>query len=132
VFLYRALNDPQPPPEPTANIERTMPPNAEAPASAPASDQSGLAEAAIRRGQQALTLGDIPAARAQFEQAGQAGDAAGALAAGKTYDPDFLPRHPVPRTLPDRAKAIAWYQRSAALGNRDAAQLLAHLQRQTR
>ncbi len=124
-FLYRALNDPQPPPGPEAKIETLTPANAGA------GDQSALAAAALRRGQQALALGDIPAARAQFEQAAQAGDAAAALAAGKTYDPDFLPPHPAPGTLPDRAKAIAWYQRSASLGNRDAAPLLARIQRQT-
>jgi hypothetical protein len=159
-FLYRAFNDPLPPPGPTAKIETSMPANPDAGSSASAGDQSkagaansasvgdqsnaGVASAAsvgnqsalvstkLRRGQQALALGDILAARAQFEQAAYTGDAAAALEAGKTYDPDFLPRHPVPSTLPDRARAIAWYQRSAALGNPDAAPLLARMQKQTR
>jgi hypothetical protein len=130
VFLFRAFDAPEAPPGPPSGVVANAAPRVPA-TSAPASDRSDLAAAAVRRGQQALALGDILGARVQFEQAAQAGDAAAALAAGKTYDPNFLPRRPAPGTLPDRAKAIAWYQRAAALGNADAAPLLARIQ-QTR
>jgi hypothetical protein len=125
VFLYRAFDVPEPPPAPAARIE--------APAgAAPGGDQPDAAAAAMRRGQQALALGDIQGARAQFELAAQTGDASAALAAGKVYDPDFLPRHLASGTQPDRTKAMAWYRQAAALGDPDAMNLLARLQRQSR
>src|SRR6185437_1061335 len=112
VFLYRAFDAPEPPP-PAAHIEAPV-------GTAPGGDQPDSAASAMRRGQQALALGDILGARAQFELAAQTGDASAALAAGKAYDPDFLPRHLAPGTQPDRTKAMAWYRQAAALGDPDA------------
>jgi TPR repeat protein len=139
VFVYRAFDTPTPP-TPAAPIEAPVQQSASrAPQPAPddnqsannqpASLQADSAATAMRRGQEAMALGDIQGARALFEQAAQTGDPAAALAAGKTYDPDFLPRHPVPSTLPDRAKAMAWYKRAAAQGDGDAASLLARAKR---
>ena len=46
----------------------------------------------MARGRQMLATGDIVAARLFFERAAEAGNAAAAAEAGKTYDPLFSPR----------------------------------------
>ncbi len=80
--------------------------------------------ALIRRGEQALTLGDIAAARLSFEHAAEAGNAAAAEAAGKTYDPNFLADG---AGRPDPARAAIWYRRATALGDPKAPDLLRRL-----
>jgi hypothetical protein len=82
-----------------------------------------LMAALMRRGDQSLSLGDVAAARLLYQRAAEAGNAAAAIALGKTYDPNFA----APSGKPDPTRAAEWYRRGAALGDRHAADLLKRL-----
>ena len=60
-----------------------------APARRAAADPAALA-ALLRRGEALLAIGDVSGARRFFERVAEAGDAAGARAMGRTYDPAVL------------------------------------------
>lgn len=88
-----------------------------------------LVVALMKRGEQSLALGDIAAARMWFQHAAEAGNAAAAIATGKTYDPDYVPRNAAQAARPDPAQAAAWYRRAAALGDPRGAELLARVRK---
>ena len=79
------------------------------------------------RGQELLRHGDIAAARLVFERAARAGDAAGALELGISYDPKFLRQLGVVGVKPDVAVASRWYEEASRLGSREAQQHLDQL-----
>jgi TPR repeat protein len=84
--------------------------------------------ALVRRGDEMLALGDVSAARLLYERAANAGSAAAAVAAGRTYDPAVLSAIGAREIRPDPAAAAAWYRRAAALGDPGAATLLRRLE----
>lgn len=132
-----SLQPPTPGPQPEAAAPPApVPPAADAPRPAqaaalppPAPDAAppvspAAAAAMLRRGQERFAAGDIAAARSLFEQAAAAGDGRAAYLAGRTYDRALLP--PRAAGLADPGRAADWYNRAAALGDKDAA---ARLQR---
>jgi hypothetical protein len=80
-----------------------------------------MLELLLRRGDALLGLGDVASARLLYERAAQAGDARGAMGAGKTYDPQFLSQMGARGIRPDAAIAADWYRKAFALGDASAA-----------
>jgi hypothetical protein len=79
-----------------------------------------------------LSQGDVLSARLLFERAAAAGSGAGAIGAGKTYDPVFLATIDAPGLKSDVARAVAWYRTAAATpGDREADARLKALTAQT-
>lgn len=74
-----------------------------------------------RRGDEMLALKDISAARKYYEYSANAGNAHAASALARTYDPASSTQLGVVGLQPDLAKAAAWYQRAAELGDTDSA-----------
>jgi TPR repeat protein len=85
-----------------------------------------------QRGDAALVVGDIIAARLLYERAAALGSAPAATAAGKTYDADFLMRADTHGIRADPVAAATWYRKAAALGDPEARALLMHLEAQVR
>jgi hypothetical protein len=111
-----------------------MPPPAEAPPApppppAPKTLQLAADEIAtlVKRGKDALSSGDLAAARLLLRRAAEAGNADAALALGATFDPLVIRRIGAIGAEPDAARARQWYQKAAALGSSAAAQPLAAL-----
>jgi hypothetical protein len=75
----------------------------------------------MRKGELLLKSGDLAAARLFYERAYAQGAAAGALGAGKTYDPVVFADLNVQGIAPDPAKAMEWYKRAESQGLPDAA-----------
>jgi hypothetical protein len=76
------------------------------------------------RGDELLRRHDIVAARLFFLRAAEGGDAASAVAVGKTFDPVFLARMGAIGIAGDKAKAAFWYSRARELGDGEADLLL--------
>jgi hypothetical protein len=117
-FLYKALTE-RPVPTPPVVVQRLVeqpPPPAKPAETVP----PALMAALMKRGNEALDLGDISAARLLFQRAAETGNAAAATALGKTYDPNFT-ANPSAR---DPARAAEWYRKAVALGDPSAADLL--------
>ncbi|WP_270936848.1 SEL1-like repeat protein, partial [Falsiroseomonas oryzae] len=100
-----------------------------APPAAPAIDPA-LVEAMLRRGQALLDIGDISGARRFLERAAAGGSVTAAIAMAETFDPVALARRHVVGMAPDRAAALDWYRRAAALGSSEAAARIANLEAQ--
>jgi type II secretory pathway predicted ATPase ExeA len=66
----------------------------------------------LRRGETLLGQGDVLAARLFFERAALEGNAAAALRAAKTYDPDFIATIDAPGLKADVSRAIQWYRQA--------------------
>lgn len=131
VFLYKGLSGhiEQTPPAPPRLI--TLP---AAPATMVPMEQSRpqrpvetlppeLVAALLKRGDQALGLGDITAARLMFQRAAAGGSAAAALSLGKTYDPNYIAQG----GKPEPASAVAWYREAVTLGDPRAIDLIKRL-----
>ncbi len=86
----------------------------------------------LRRGQAALAVNDIVAARAMFERAAGMGSAAGATAAGKAYDIAFLLESGARGIPADQAAAVAWYRKAALLGDPEARERLSRIEARPR
>ena len=70
----------------------------------------------LARGDSFVVVGDIASARVFYERAASAEDGRAALRMGTTFDPAFLRRAGLPRTLGDPARARSWYRRAFDLG----------------
>jgi hypothetical protein len=81
----------------------------------------------MSRGDAALALGDIAAARLFFERAASLGNARAATATGKTYDPAFLASIQASGITADLGVAASWYRKGAASGDSEAAESLSRL-----
>ncbi len=81
----------------------------------------------MARGRQMLATGDIVAARLFFERAAEAGNAAAAAEAGKTYDPLFLAEARARGIRGDPVAAARWYRQASAGGDREADGLMQRL-----
>jgi predicted double-glycine peptidase len=71
-----------------------------------------------------MALRDVAAARLLYERAANAGSARAATAAGRTFDPNYLPHLGVVGLPPDRARASHWYREAISLGDTAAEPLL--------
>ena len=120
VFLYKAMQD-RPAPKPPVIVQRPV----EQPAPAKAAEPlpPALVAALIKRGNEALDMGDTASARLLLQRAAESGSSAAAIALGKTYDPTFTAN--IAARDPDRA--AEWYRKAAALGDPTAADLLKRL-----
>ncbi len=78
----------------------------------------------VRRGEDFLAVGDIPAARLVLQRAAEARDARAALVLGSTYDPIMLERLKVRGPTPDIALAQTWYERAKEFGSAEATRRL--------
>jgi hypothetical protein len=81
----------------------------------------------MQRSKTFLASGDLMSARLLLERAAELQDADAALLLAQTYDPDVLGTSDVRNTIPEPAKARAWYQKAAQLGSADAQRRLAQL-----
>lgn len=128
VFLYRGLSGRPDRPSSGAPAPRAAPPPAAAsqqPAPKPAETlPPELMAALMKRGDQALGLGDIAAARLLYQRAADAGSAPASTALGKTYDPGYL----ASGQAPDPARAAEYYSKALALGDPHADDLLKKLE----
>jgi hypothetical protein len=82
----------------------------------------------LRKGELLLKSGDLAAARQFYERAYAQGAVAGAMGAGKTYDPVVFAELNVQGIAPDPAKAMEWYKRAEDQGLADAAPAIEALQ----
>lgn len=153
-FLYQGLNGafrgsrapalqtapfimpPMPAPPDRGAAQPMTPPATDRPAG-PASAGStaslspSLVAALMKRGDQALGLGDFAAARLFFQRAAEAGNAQAATAMGKTYDPFFAAAGSVEPDRADLARAAEWYGKAITLGDPQANDLARRLQART-
>jgi TPR repeat protein len=79
----------------------------------------------LRRGDAALALGDVAAARMLYEGAANAGSAEAALDLGRTYDPHFLGTVEAHGIVANEDIAAGWYRRAAELGDARGRELMA-------
>jgi hypothetical protein len=87
----------------------------------------GEVDLLMQQGRQALTGGDISAARVAFRRLADAGNAEAALALAQTYDPFYLARHNVIGLSGDRTTAKELYERARELGSTEADRMMAPL-----
>jgi hypothetical protein len=74
----------------------------------------------LKRGNDLIASGDLAAARLVLRRVAEAGDAGGALALARTYDPITLEKLQVHGLSPDLAMARHWYEKAKDLGSQDA------------
>jgi TPR repeat protein len=86
----------------------------------------------LQRGDAALAVGDVIAARLLFERAASLGSISAATAAGKTYDIDFLSRSGVRGIRADPAIAAAWFRKAAERGDTEARARLERIEGKSR
>ncbi len=80
----------------------------------------------LKRGKQALTDGDLAAARLLLRRAADGGSAEAAFALGTTFDPAALRKLHAIGAEADAAKAREWYEKAAQLGSSAATEKLAN------
>lgn len=138
-FLFKALSDRHGQPAATPSPAQVQPPaspgthaSAAAPppqARTPETLPPDVMAALLKRGEEFVALGDLAAARLLFQRAAEAGSARAALAMGRTYDPEYLSLGAAQGVRPDLARAMAWYQKSAVLGDAQAEALTRRAER---
>jgi hypothetical protein len=84
-------------------------------------DVSAEARNLAAKGDILLKSGDMAMARQFYERAFAKGSVAAAIGAGKTYDPTVYAELKVQGLKPDSMRAMEWYMRASAAGDRDAA-----------
>jgi type II secretory pathway predicted ATPase ExeA len=121
VFLYKGLTNKVTTKAPVAVQTPAEPPP---PVKAAVTLPPELLDALVKRGHEALDLGDIAGARLLFQRAAEAGNGPAATALGKTYDPNFM----ATTSARDPTRAINWYRKAITQGDSNAADLLKRLQ----
>jgi hypothetical protein len=130
VFLYRGLTGrPDRPPSAVPEPRAAAPPAPVIVRPQPASQPTEtlppeLMTALMKRGDQAVSLGDIAAARLLYQRAADAGSAPASIALAKTFDPSYT----AAGQTPDPARAAEWYSKALALGDPHAGDLLKKLE----
>ena len=82
----------------------------------------------VRSGLEYFANGKVGAARAMFQSAAEAGEAAAAFALAETYDPLVLEKLGVRGGItPDIALAQRWYEKAKELGSSAAPERIARL-----
>lgn len=80
----------------------------------------------LKRGDEALALSDVAAARLIFEHLAALGSADGAFKLGQTYDPEVIASMAGGSMIrPDAASAARWYAKAAAMGHAEASEKIA-------
>jgi hypothetical protein len=102
-----------------------VPPDAAQPNKAVPIDADELARL-LKRGKQALTDGDLAAARLLLRRAADGGSAEAAFALGTTFDPAALRKLHAIGAEADAVKAREWYEKAAQLGSSAATEKLAN------
>jgi hypothetical protein len=74
----------------------------------------------VLEGDTLLKSGDVRQARLTYEKAWSEGSPAGAFGMARSFDPVVLGSLVRKDELPDKARAIEWYERAAAAGHADA------------
>lgn len=108
------------------------PPQTVSPSVAPgppvAAEDASLIAAKMKIGVELMTYGEVTAARAMFQRAAEAGDAAGAFALAETYDPLVLGGLRLrERITPNAALARTWYEKARDLGSPEARDRISRL-----
>jgi hypothetical protein len=124
---HRLAARPEPEPPPVAS-PLPVPAAVTTPVPASASTSDDMIALLLRRGDTALTDGDIIAARLLYERAAGLGSATAATSVGKTYDIDFLLQSGARGIRPDQTAAAAWFRKAAALGDAEAGARLARIE----
>lgn len=78
----------------------------------------------MKRGEDAMAVGDIMGARLAFRRLAEARDPRGTLAYASTYDPNVIERMPLIGIRADAAQAKQWYERALEFGAPEAARRL--------
>jgi TPR repeat protein len=112
---------PAPAPAPIGGPATPGPARSAPAAKSAAADTVGIL---LLRADALMALRDVAAARLLYERAAHAGSARAATAAGRTFDPNYLPRLGVVGLQPDRASASHWYREAINLGDTAAEPLL--------
>ena len=124
-----------PPPAPTPNVvpvvaKPQVAPPAPMPDIAPViakpvapAISTELQQTLVQRGDAALSLDDILAARLLYQHAADTGMGLAAFKLANTYDSDFIVEHKL-HVKPDWAQAAIWYRKAEALGEPRAEQRL--------
>lgn len=100
----------------------------EAPVQLAAAEPSANALDLVKKGDMLLQSGDLATARTFYEQAySQGAAAAGAIGAGKTYDPAVYAELNVQGLAPDAGKAMEWYIKAQTSGSAEAQTLIDRL-----
>ena len=107
-------------PETSAAAAPTPPGEPPRPADRQAALEQAAVAAALSRGDAALAMKNVAAARSLYEYAANAGNARAAAALAETYDPIFLNRLGAIGPKPNSGLAAQWYRKAAALGDRSA------------
>ncbi len=97
--------------QPTASVQPTEQPFAPIP-----SEREISGTQLMREGNRLMREGDILAARRLYEQAFKLGEADGALAMGRSYDPTYFEQIEVKTGKPDPALAFDWYMKAMDKG----------------
>jgi type II secretory pathway predicted ATPase ExeA len=120
-FLYKGLSEKPVPPKPPVVLQRPAEP---APPAKPIEAlPPALMSALMKRGNEAVDLGDVASARLLFQRAANAGNATAATALGKTFDPNFTTNV----AARDPVRAAEWYRKAVAMGDPSAAEFLKRL-----
>jgi len=140
ILLQHGLAAANASPPPTEATPAAVPPPVAMPVAAPASSDAPVAQTVslpldadeiamlLKRGKDALSTGDLAAARLLLRRAAEAGSADAAMALGATFDPLVLRRLGAIGATPDAAQARKWYEKAVALGSTAASQPLAQLE----
>lgn len=80
--------------------------------------------ALLKRAEELVSIGDLPAARLLLLRIAETHNARAAFELGATYDPNVIKRLEATSTAPDLALARAWYQRAQDWGLSDASKQL--------
>jgi len=121
----------KPAPKPVAAIAPAIAP-VPMPLAAPDPTPYPIVPLLLQRGDAALAMGDIAAARLLFERAAAEGSIAAATAMGRSYDAAFLASLGARGIPADPAQAALWYRKAAAFGDPEAIERLARLDERTR
>jgi hypothetical protein len=110
-----------PPPNENVSPKATPSPNENVSLkTTPSHNDNAAAAAFLSRGDALLSIKDISGARKFYEYAANLGNAAAAMAMGRTFDPDYLNGLGVAGLKPDPERAVGWYRKASALGNHEA------------
>jgi len=88
-------------------------------AMAPSKDAAAV-PSPVLNGDTLLKSGDVREARLSYEKAWSEGSPAGAFGMARSFDPVVLGSLTRKDALPDKARAIEWYERAATAGHADA------------
>jgi hypothetical protein len=99
---------------------------------APRKIEPGELAALLRRAEELIGNGDLPAARLLLQRVAETGNAGAAFRLATTYDPTEIKKFGSISVAPDAKLALLWYQRAREWGSPDASSHLEALASQAR